>query len=383
MPFSSIDTILSAKVITRVVSRIAATSNSLLNFFGAQVGGPNVKTHGHRQFLYDVFNYTRTVGSARAPGANAAKIARQKVGTVQGTFPRLYEYMQMLAEETHNFRRIGGSFAEFDEAGEQYVMRQLAFMGQRAANFRLILLAGMLRGQLYISQVGDDFFYGFTDPGAGYNAFPINFQMPAGNKLQLNMDGTGNIIDVSWDDPTALILDQLLSANAAMESLTGYRLEHALVSSRVWANIINNLQIKSTAGTSNAPFEVFERATGTRPDGTPVNEFIGRLRAIPWLDFHIHDAVLEVGPPGAEVLTKLIPDTGAFLLPTPNSMWFEMLEGGEPIADYDGAPKVVRNGLYGWRTTKSDPTSDLIYQVDNAMPANYVPAATMFATVVF
>lgn len=382
MANTSIDTLLQPAVTTRVVTQVAGTSSRLLNLFGMQPGGPNVKKVGHRHFGYDVFNDTRKVGRTRSPGASAAEVSRQKVGRVVGTFPRMNESIVLLEEETHNIRRIGGSAAEFDEAGEDYVSKQTRYMGKRAANFRTLLLAGMIRDSLYYHASGDDYYLDFTSSGGT----KIDFKMPSGNKSQLNMLGGGDIINISWATvATAGVFDDLMAINAAFQQLYGGRLDKIICGSQIWSYVTNNTDMKGRAGSANKVFETFERPTAVKDDlGNPVNEFVGKLTPVPWIDWHIMgDEGLEIGAPGSESYTKLVGVNDCVFMSSPSSEWCEMLEGSEPVSDGNGKPSTVRMGIYSWSEQLANPARRVLYTIDNAMPALYVPNAMAYGTVVF
>ena len=151
--------ILATKVVTKAISRIAAATSIMLQRFGMAPGGPNVSPARQRRFTYDVFNDTRQLGSARAPGVQSATARRQIIGEVSCTIPRMAEKLPLLYEEMHNQRQVGGSTTDIDVMGQSYVARQQRFLGQRASNFRLALLGGMMRGNLYVHEDaggGDD-----------------------------------------------------------------------------------------------------------------------------------------------------------------------------------------------------------------------------------
>ncbi|OGT57673.1 MAG: hypothetical protein A3E01_02745 [Gammaproteobacteria bacterium RIFCSPHIGHO2_12_FULL_63_22] len=376
---ASIDTLLRAEVTTKVVQRVAATSSSLLNAFGFQPGGPNVSRIGHRQFGYDIFDASRKVGRATAPGTPAARVTRKKVGRVDGTFPRMAESVWLLAEEVHNFRRIGGTAGEFDEAGESYIKKQLRVLGQEAANFRTMLTVGMMRDSLYMIPNGSEWYYAFTDS----TGQQINFRMPAGNKDQLNMLGAGDIIGTSWDDAAADIFGDLSAINAAFQQLCGQRLEQVVTNAAIWGYVTNNTGLRNRAGSSNKVFDIYERQIGTDSAGAPINEFRGRLMAVPWVEWIITDEGMEVGAPGSETYTKFVEENKAWFGPKPTSEVFEMLEGSEPISDGPNRPPVVQMGLYSYAKWMDDPTAHVLYAIDNAMPALYVPNASAYGTVVF
>jgi hypothetical protein len=57
-----------------------------------------VRHQSGRNFSYDVFNLSRSIATARAPGQAASRSAPQSVGPVSATFPRSAELITMLDE---------------------------------------------------------------------------------------------------------------------------------------------------------------------------------------------------------------------------------------------------------------------------------------------
>src|SRR5260221_34207 len=98
---------------------------------GMQPGGRLERRVGGRDAAYDIFNNVRTAGLGRAPGAPAGRRARNPVGRVPFTFPRMQERVFLLAEEITNLRRVGGPSAERDLAAADSPRRQMVPPAQR------------------------------------------------------------------------------------------------------------------------------------------------------------------------------------------------------------------------------------------------------------
>lgn len=380
---ASLAELLSTKMTARAVSQVAACTSELLNFFGFQGNDPksdgrNVRRVGHRTVGYDIFNDARTIGGGRAPGTSAGTIRRNPVGRVEVTFPRMYEKLPLLHDELHNFRKIGGPSNEYDEAGKDYIMKQQRFMGQRAANFRLALVAGMMRGgALYGHVSGDDVYYNFNSSGA---TFTIDWKIPAGNKSQLNMTGGGNILG-DWSSASTDIPGQLAQINAAFQYLCGTSLKNIIINSKTWQYILNNTNVQKQAGTSATPFETFKREVGMGSNGRPLATQHATLRGAPFYDFMITDAVIETGPLGNTTVEKLIPDGYAWFGPEPDSNICEMLLGSEPVNEGYGKQTSVQYGSYAWTKEVDDPAGVFMYTLDNALPAWYIPNAMAYGNV--
>ena len=377
----SIQEILRPQVLTKVVSRQMSASHWILNFMGFTPGGRNEVNMGHgRNGTYNVYNRTRKVGLGRAPATAAARASRQGVGKVPFIYPRMHESVGLPAEEVHNIGQIADP-AMRDIAGQDMIMRQTRTEAEKAANWRAVQTIGMLRDTLYAFEQGDDWYFTFTSSSS---LFQVSSAMPSGNKSQLDMLGGGDIIDTSWDNPSADIPRHLGEIDAAFQQLYGGRLDNMIVTNSLWQHIIKNDHVSSQAGIANAPFTQFERTVGTREDGTPFNEQVGKLACRPMLNIWITDEGLDLGAPGSESFTKYVEDTGAIFMPDPMTPdIYSMHVGSEPIAEYDGGPETVRTGLSSWSVKRSNPTETELFILDNCLAINHIPNSTAYGTVVF
>lgn len=384
---ASLSELLSTKVTAKTVTQVAACTSEILGLFGFQGNDPgsdgkNVRRIGHRKFGVDVFNDARTSAMSSAPGTAARTTRRQKVARFEGEFPRFYEKLPLLLDELHNFRRIGGPASEYDDMGKDYVTKQQRYLGQRLANARLLLTAGMIRGALYEHQTGDDLFYNFDSVSP---ISTIDWNIPAGNKSQLNMLSTGNIIDADWATAGTNIPLHLANINSAFQNLAGTNLKLILINSTTWQYIINNTAVARQAGTSATPFETFEREVGKGTNGRPLTNQMATLKACPFYKFVITDAIIEVptsnGSHMTTTTTKLIPDGYAWFGPEPTPELMEMLLGSEPVNEGYGKATSVQFGSYAWTKEIDDPACVCMYSLDNAIPVLYVPKATAYARV--
>lgn len=378
---ASLDKILQPNVLSRLVSRKMVAEQWILGAFGFEVGGRNEVFLGHgREGNYDVFNNTRTAGSGRQPGTKAAVVEAQKVGNVKFDYPRMHEKINLSAEKLHNLRRIGDNGAR-DIAGARYIDKQTDYIAQRGANWRLALTAGMLRDSLYLIPDGDDLYVDLT---TGTGATNIPFQMPAGNKTQLDMLGAGNIITASWLTASTDIPLHIGNIDAAFQELYGGNLKNVICTNKVWQAILKNDHVTAQAGVSTTPFEMFDRVVGTRADGSPLNVQVGRLACRPFVDWWITDAGIELGPDnGTKTYRKFCEENNAIFLPDFDQGNFLMQLGSEPIAEYHGGPESVRVGQYLWSNKDYDPTATNIFCLDNALAVNDIPNSVAYGTVIF
>jgi len=381
--------ILRPQVLTQVVRQVVASADPILNFMGMQPGGPNERYFGHgREGAFHVFDDSRKVAKGRAPGTPAARSSKQPMKQVPFVYPRMHDSVSLLAEFVHNLGRIDDP-AMRDAAGKDMIMRQTQTLTQKAANWRVAMVVGMLRDQLYVHQEGDDWFVNYT---SGSALFQVNHRVPAGNKSQLNMTdraGTSvfsaNIIDVPWTSAGANIPLQFARINQARSVQGVGPVTDVHLNSVLWQYVINNDYLAAQAGISNPPYTTFKREAGKRPDGSPMHEYIGGFNALPGIDWHISDEGLELWDATTDTyaFTKHWADDMCVMMSDPKQRTdgFTCYQGSEPIAEYDGGPETVRVGLSSWSKKTSNPTATEIYVLDNALPVNHDPYSVCVATV--
>lgn len=385
---ASYQDLLRPQVLTRVVKQVVGSADNILNFMGFAPGGTNEIHMGHgREGIYHVYDDSRKVAKGRAPGTAAGRSSKQNMKAVPFVYPRMHDSVSLSAEFIHNLGRIDDP-ATRDIAGRDMISRQTNTLGQRGGNWRVAQTVGMLRDSLYVHQDGDDWYFNYTNSG---NLLQINWNMPAGNKSQLNMtdrSGTsvhsGDIIDVSWDNASANIPKHIAKISQARAVQGVGPVTDIHCTSILWQNVIANDYIAAYAGISQAPFQTFTRENGTRPDGSPQHEYLGSINSLPGITWHISDEGLELFDGTNYTFTKHWEDTGAVFMGNPKaSDTFSMMTGSEPIAEVDGGPKTVRVGVSAWSTERANPTATELYILDNALAVNHDPYSVAYGTVVF
>jgi len=358
--------VLAPKTIQKAISQLELPGTSLQNLLGWGLGGTNVARHGGRMFQYDIFNITRKVATGRVPAQSLAVTKPQKAGTAPATFPRAAEKIVLLDEELLNRRPIGGDSGL--DRSEVFVTRQEAYLAQRFANLIEFQTAAMLRGSYTFTNDGDLLRHGFSG-----GETLIDFKVPAGNLSQLNLLGTGNILDADWATAGTDIPKHLHAINAAMLQLTGMGLAHVVVTSVGWQKIVNNTKVQNQGGSAGPVFERLNRVSA--------GEFTATLRGLPWLTFHVIDYGLEVWDGTSETFTKLIEDDHAAFLPEPSPSWVQYLEGSEMVTEGPGGPKAERYGFYPYAYATHDPSGWELCGVMNGIPALYTPSALAYGLI--
>lgn len=359
--------LLQPAIVNERISRLNVINTTLQDFFGMRAGGPNVRQSPSRRGSYDVFDDTREVPTATTPGSHAINIARQPVGNVGYTIPRSAEKISLPLEELNQLRALGGPVDSVDSLGERYIADQERIVKQRYTNLREFQIAAMLRGAYTYTQTADYFTHAFSGGG-----ITINYQVPAGNKTQLNMIGGGDIIGTSWDNAAAPIVRDVLEINAAFNQLCGLGLTDIFCTSVVWGYVINNTEVRNLAGSANEPVQSFTRDMDKQ-------EFTAILKACPWVTWHITDNGLNL----TGTFTKLIADTAAVFLTKPNQMIAQYWECCEPVVDPVTNRQSNQFGEYYYHKLIDDPVSYEFHARFNGLPIVKIPNAIAYGTVKF
>lgn len=387
---ASIHDLLRPITFTKLVSVVSAASSYLLNFFGQQVDGPNERFYGHgREGSYNIFNNIRSVALETAPDMPAARRPPVPMGRVPFVYPRMYEEFSLNFETIHNFSKIDDPRTR-DIAGESYIARQSFAAGMRHANWRTVLLVGMLRDSLYLHEFGNYWYPTYTNtPMSGATSLVRRqFQIPAGNLNQLNItDLAGNsingsnIIDVPWSSNGANIPLQIQNVDAALFRRHGVHLRHVFLRSSTWDALTNNSYVQAGTGIANPPFRTFTREVGKNADGSPMQMWTGEILKVPGVFFHINNDGRDVGPPGNETWQYDIEDNYAIFLPDITSDLFEGLVGSEPVVEKENSPVVVKRGYSAWTMLAANPSRYQAFQLDNFLPCPYVPGSWAYGKV--
>lgn len=401
----SLHSMLTPQVILKAVSRIRKMQGRLGRWIGFQpkrfnpdtvsLEGPNVRYGETRFASFRLDDVTRVVGKARAPGTGPASVAVNPVGEVRVACARFHEKVRLLGEFLGNLTPIIGPNSQIDTGGQSYIARQTMHLAEKYNNTIELLTTGMFQDNLYFQMSGDNLLPVIGAPTGSNLGFQIPFQIPSGNKNQLNMLGTGNIIQTGWQNVGAPILKNCMQINAAMTQLSGYQPEHVWMNGLLWYNVLLNTEVRNTAGSANTPFAEYDRVSEMAVDGMPQPEFAATLRGIPWLTWHIADDVVVTGgdidpswtqgaadvTAGRTTTIKVIPDNMAFFAPRPSSDWTELYQGAEYISENAGQPMSLKKGYTFWREWITQPSCIELIALMNCIPLLYVPKAIAPATV--
>ena len=370
----SFDELTSSTTIRRVVSQIKQPNNRFQKFYGMGIGGAHVTSPGGEQLGWDIFNNTRTIARGRTRASGPGTTHGQRIGHVSAQSYRAHDKIHI--EQSRLFRRrpLGQNWGNVDQRGQSYLTRQEAFMAQRYANNREFMISRMFRGGFGVLQDGDDLIPVEKTGGT----FDVDFQVPAGN-LGVGPDkmgtGTGDIISASFDLAGTNIFQAHMDIDAASEKLSGYQIQNFWINSATASYYFQNTSLLDTVkGTANVLFNNFGYEGTKRPDGTETTDKIIIFKALPFLTFHIYDAVLDVN--GTE--TNILPDGALLGTPDPSSDWAEWMEGSEIVAENVMDPGTERYGFHPWLERTTQPAGWDLIGVDNGLPALYIPNSVVY-----
>lgn len=367
--------ILRPSVVTGLMNEIKTPFDRWQNFFGMGPNGPSTVKSETRSVSVDIVNDDRTVSTFTAPGANANVIAPMVIGNRQITAPRTFEKLPLSYEILNNIRKIGEGASSLDQAGLSYIKQQAGHMKRRTARWREFLIWGMLRGSCQFTISGQDWI-----PVASGGTVTLDWQVSANHKNQLN-----GIIGASWDTTTTDIVTDLAQISAQSEEDCGLPITHAWCNNSRWVKILNNDQVQTMGGAVNMPADQYSFTTNQFPDPlTSVtatqNEWTGRLRAYPSIQWHVTDRGIKLNG----TFTKFLGDDEVIFHPDPDMGWTFMYEVKES-ANQGPTTQSTPTDVYGYgawikHPVDADTPMYVLYSLDNAFPV-VNPNAIFFADV--
>lgn len=255
--------------------------------------------------------------------------------------------------------------------GMDEIKRQTTLFKQRFENLRNTAIAmALARGVIYIDANGN---IQNTSSGAAYS---IDFQIPSGNKGQLNYNGGGAIIGASWATDGTDIIGDMEQLHVAAEELTGYPLGHAFYGRNIFEYLASNTRLAAFIGANPSTAASFmARAI---PDG-----FLG----LKW-----HPAFHALYQDDGGTYNAVVPDDTIVFTPEPDPSWYDVIEGtfivprstgnvsGDAIQALSDLEMVT--GMFNYAHVGNvDPPGVRHYAGDTFLPVVKVPSAIFIADV--
>ena len=360
--------IMRPSIVTKIVSRIRTPGAPMADFFGVNIGGANVEQLPvpTRVYTYDIFDYVRTVSNARMPGAPSGSVKVNPVGNNTVALARNAEKIPLDYNLIAAIRTLGENAGVVDRRGKRYIEVQARELLRRQTNLREFMIGSLFRGgKYYLYAAGDDLVPSYTSGGwiTVDLKMDANYQLIGGSFVAgLPMDTGSNIITTAWSTG-GNILQQLQAIDAGFQQGVGAPLAHVFCNYTVWNNVLQSSDIKTLAGTANAPFAEWRKETLKAPDGTDLAVQVGRIKGMDWIAWHVAQHGLNIyngsGAYDSTTFTKIFPDNYALFTIEPGTGdgggWLKMVEGAEIIKRNDMAEAEEAIGLVAWRMEKADP----------------------------
>jgi len=225
-------------------------------------------------------------------------------------------------------------------------------------------------GKIYFDGNGD------LLPSSSGAAITVDYGVPAANQNQINFDGLGAIIDVTWATATTKILKHIEQIKAAAVKSTGRPLAHAIYGANIMSYLLDNNYTKDLIFRNT-------RANDAALMTGQVNFPLGGLTW--WPGYHGFFA------DSAGTRQTLIGADTIVFLPEPDPSWYQMQEGFEPVPSENFGVQTdllsmvanaqMRQGIFQYSQGKTDPLSAKLVYGDNFLPAIHVPEAVFIADV--
>ena len=250
------------------------------------------------------------------------------------------------------------------------ITRQTRDFKQLFSNLRTAAVMSMLAtGYIYFD--GD----GNLLPSSSGAKISIDVGIPAGNRNQLDVFGTGAIIGASWGTAGTAINQDIKEIKRASLQLTGYSIKHCFYGENILNYFLGNTKLK----------EIINRNAGLQ-GAFANNEIADGFLGLNW---HPADEAFYEDADGS-IQEWWSADTCVFT-PDPSPEWYEVIEGTYPVPTNVGG--VARDaaatmnavttvaGMFSYAIVESDPVSVKQVAGDTFLPLVKVPKAVFIADV--
>jgi len=314
-------------------------------------------------------NGRREVARICQYGSPSQRRALKGITSRSATALHTFENQPMDALKLLNL--VNPETGEMDPKGVAEVGRQSKEFKVLFSNLRLAAVQMALStGYIYFDADGN------LLPSSSGAVVSVDFNVPAGNRNQLDVLGNGAIIDASWATASTKIIDNVRNLKKAAIKKTGYPLKYALYGENIPGYLAENTQAKEYLIRNPAANQTYID-TGEIPEG------LGGLTWIPM------DDAFYVDQNGA--IQSFLGADGIAFLPEASDDWYEMLpgsfavpttvdvQGGDATSALSSLQEV--NGMFSYAKVSHDPPSITQYAGDTFLPVIKVPGAMFIADV--
>jgi hypothetical protein len=317
------------------------------------------------QTSYTKVDGTRQTARAVMFGAASVQRALQGISEARVTLLHTFEHIHHPAATLLNLRNEDNPGKQ--KLGRQSIARQVKTFGEYFRNLRISAVYSMLaKGAIYWDKEGN------LLPSSTNAHITNDFQVPAGNKDQLDVFGDGDIFDTDWTAAGTDILIQLANLKIAARKLTGYELTTAYYGSAVLGKLLGNTAIKELI--NNNPSLSSQAVMGGIPDG------LAGFKWVPISEAFFNDA--------SGNNQDWFENDNIVFTPDVNNEWYEFIEGSYPIPrsqsisnDMTAALAQLNEtqGAFSWAELTTDPPGIKHLGGDTFLPVLKVPGAIFIA----
>ena len=193
------------------------------------------------------------------------------------------------------------------ELAEYEINRQTRNLKTRVSNLRVAATTmALAKGAIYADAKGN------LLPDSTGAVFAIDFQVPAGNKNQLNWDGSGNIINAKWSDPSTDIPLHIQTLLDVALRHSGLPITTALYGKNIFKYLYNNDFVGKILLTDSGLANAFRN--NSIPEG-----FLGIQK---WI--RVSGGVFKKAD---GTWGQIVDDDACIFTPDPSPLWWDFVEG--------------------------------------------------------
>lgn len=392
MPGYSLDQITQVPFVMGIVQEYQPPGTTISRFYNLGLTSAPGQVLPRRSGLYDIYNPTRGLPIQRLPMTGPARVARKPIAQKPIVTSRFYEALHLTYEEIWKNRPVGGRYGEIDRMGQSHVMIQMKHEITKFQNSHEFMACAMFQGGWSVKQQGEDL-HPVPKGTVGVDGIVFNVDTlvdaEATGQLPVGAGGA-DIIDVSWDDPSADIMQQLLNLDKVHAYRHGAPIRHIWGNSTTLSPLFNNTTLRSIGGDAFTIFQTMTRRQLDPGQRYPDTGYDVVFRAIPNVTFHIYNQVYIPDLVGEDRASQTdpdnmhyyIPDNTAIFTPDPGQ-WTELVHGSEPVQFNREEAVTDRSGFAMGRNWDIEPPRVELKFLNNASPVLVEPRATYYATVIF
>lgn len=297
----------------------------------------------------------RTLSKRVEYGAPSIRRDQNDIASQPVTLVHTFEHITFSPSVLMNLRAYDDYRRQ--DMGRQEIARQTLMESTRIQNLRTAAITlALSKGQLWFDKDGN------VLPSSSGATLTVNFNVPSGNQNQLDVFGTGAIINASWATATTDIPGHIRKIKKAAIKLTGYPLRYAFYGEDVPGYMTTNNFVKDYLARNPTRQDAF-LASADLPDG---------LFGLTWVPVYTSFWI-----DSSAAFQDSFQSDNVIFTPEPSPDWWGMIEGtypvpttlnvaGEGAAAADNVKEV--QGMFGYGQVISDPVGIKCMYGDNFLP---------------